>query len=346
VGQQVDLILDPIRGDRLTIELPLSLRTPVETVRRELEVPSEVDLSDPIVAKAVALAGAARRSNPPVRFALFGGTAHRLRCSASNDRGLGLRHELHDMDLAILRKEMRPFQRFLSTLGEREGSALTFFETAGDRIFNSLSDGQRLRQHMVVEQRDSGVVLGTLDIVVDEFRFCHRLDVRPDVEHAAARGWTLSPAHLLLAKSQFILRIPDADAGKVGDRVLEPFGRHELVIGPEPKDVQDILALIHDHAVGEGPGEISRSELVRLLGSDWGFWKTVGLNLALVARSPALAGLPAGPRAHVTDRLQSLRQLVASLSPRRRLAFLGGPWWQEDDSIPSVDSTVGVPDSG
>jgi hypothetical protein len=340
VSPRVDLVIDPLRHERVPIELPLQFRVPVERVRAELGLPDSVDLSDPIVAKAVALAGAAKRFDPPVRFALFGGTAHRVRCPSSNSSDLGLRHELHDMDLGILQKEAKPFQRFLATVGQHEGSGLTFFETPGDRIFNSTSDGRRLRWHSVVAQDGSEVVLGTLDIVADDFEFCHRIDIREDVEKAPDRGWTFSPTHLLLAKAQFIQRIPKADGPLVGDRVLEPFGKREYVIGPEPKDVRDLLAVLHDHPFEDVPEGISPREVARLLGSDWGLWKTVGLNLDMVARSSILSGLQAEAKERIEERLTQLRGLVGSLAPKRRLSFLGGAWWQEVDSVPSTDTTV------
>ncbi len=342
MGERVELVIDPLRRERVSVELPLTYRVPVETVRSELGLPDAVDLSDPIVAKAVALAGAARRQAPPVRFAVFGGVAHRLRGGASNRTDLGLRHDLHDMDVAVRLHEVRAFERFLRGAAGTEGSGLTFFETPGDRIFNSLSGGQRLRWHMEVGQQESEVALGTLDIVADEFSFCHRIDVRGDVDGASANGWTLSPAHLLLAKGQFIQRIPRSESAAVPDRVLEPFGKHDVVIGPEAKDVRDLLALLHDHPLGEGGGEISPRELARLLGSDWGLWKTLSLNLAMVGRSSALAGVPDGPRARIRERLEALVALVESLAPKRRFAFLGGPWWQEVDATPSVDATVNV----
>jgi hypothetical protein len=344
MSRRVDLLIDPLRGDKVAIELPLEYRVPLEQAQEELRLPPTVDLSDPIVAKGVALLGAARRADPPVKLAFFGGTAHRLTCPASNRPDLGLRHELHDLDVAVLLKEGRSFQEFLEALGAREGSGLTFFETPGDRVFNSMTDGRRLRWHTVVSQKGSEVTLGTLDIIADEFRFCHRLDVRGDVEHAAEHGGTLSPTHLLLTKAQFILRIPRADAGQVPERVLEPFGKRDVLIGPEAKDVRDILALLHDHPFEDGPGGVSPSELTRVLVADWGLWKTVSLNLGMVARSPILAALPAEDRARVTERLEKVRTLLASLAPKRRFGFFSSEWWQEVDSTAFTDTTV--PTSG
>ncbi|MGD0250872.1 MAG: hypothetical protein ABSB97_08340 [Thermoplasmata archaeon] len=344
MSRRVDLLIDPLRGDRVPIELPLEYRVPVEKAREEVGFSPWVDLSDPIVAKAVALIGAARRSDPPVRLAFFGGTAHRLTCPASNLADSGLRHDLHDLDVAVLLKDGRSFQQFLESVGKREGSGLTFFETPGDRVFNSMTDGHRLRWHTVVTQQGSEVSLGTLDIIADEFRFCHRFDVREDVKRAPTLGWTLSPAHLLLTKGQFILRVPQADAATVRERVLEPFGKRDVVIGPEPKDVRDMLALLHDHPIDDGPGGISPSETVQILGSDWGLWKTFSLNLGMVSNSAILADLRPEARTLISERLTKLRSLVASLTPKRRFGFLGGEWWQEVDSTAFTDATV--PTSG
>jgi hypothetical protein len=342
VGDRVELVIDPLRKESVTITLPLTFRVPVEAVAHDLGLPAFVDLSDPIVAKAAALAGAARRWDPRMRFAVFGGTAHRLRCPVSNDPTTGLRHGLHDLDIALTLKDVRPFQGFLREVAAKEGSGLTFFETSGDRIYNALSGGQRLRWHMVVEQQGSEVALGTLDIIADTFQFCHRIDVRADVENAATRGWTLAPVHLLLGKGQFIQRIPEEDSVGVRERVLEPFGRHDVLIGPESKDVRDILALLHDHAIGEGAAEISARELTRSLEGDWGLWKTFGLNLEMVRRSSVLRSLADALRHPIEERLTEVEQLVRGLAPKRRFGFLGGAWWQEVDSTPSVDSTVRV----
>ncbi len=336
MAEVVDLVIDPLRGERLSIELPLTTRISPETARAELGLPGWVDVSDPIVARALLLLRAARRADPPVALALLGGAAHRLRCPSSNRADLGLRRPLHDLDVACLHKEVRAVRRLLESVHEREGSGLRFFETSGDRIFNSLSEGRRLRFHMVLGQEGASVSLGSVDLLADEFRFCHRIDLREDVRGAAEQHGTLSPALLLLAKMQYIQRVPLEAQAKVADRVLEPFGRHDLLIGPETKDVRDLLALLLDHPIEAGGDGISPDRLREILGGDWGFWKTVSLNAGLLERSPILAGLPESARATVRPRLDALRGILGSLTPKRRLAFLGGPWWEEVDEQPSV----------
>jgi hypothetical protein len=337
VGGAVELVIDPLRGEKISIELPLVLRTSPEQARGELGLSDWVDVSDPIVARGVALLRAARRASPPLSLALLGGAANRLRCRVSNEADSGLRRPLHDLDVACLHKELRPLRAFLASVHEQEGSGLRFFESSGDRIFNSLSEGRRLRLHMLLGQVGSEVSMGSVDLLADEFRFCHRFDLREDLSEAPHQFGTLSPTLLLLAKLQYIQRVPGEDRNRVTDRVLEPFGRRDVVIGPEGKDVRDVLALLLEHPLAETPGGISPGRLKGLLATDWGFWKTVSMNVGMVARSAPLRQLPEEPRAVVTAQLTALSSLLSGLAPKRRFAFLGGTWWEEVDAQPSVD---------
>jgi hypothetical protein len=340
VGTRVELVVDPLRGERISLELPLEFRAPVESARKELGLPVWVDLTDPIVARAVSLLNAARAEQPPVHLAILGGVANRLRCPSSNGSEAGLRRGLHDLDLACLLKEVRAVREFLETLHERGGSALQFVETQGDRIFNASGEGRRLRYHMAVGQTDAAsVTLGTVDLLADEFRFCHRFDLRDEVRSSSRQHGTLSLATLLLAKLQYIQRIPGEDRGKVGERVLGPYGRHELIIGPEVKDVRDIVALLVDHPVEDSPEGISPQRLGDLLGRHWGLWRTVTLNLEMVGRSSTLAALPTPDRERARSRLAEVAAIAQRAAPSRRFGFLGGQWWEEVDATPAVDGT-------
>jgi len=340
VGEVVDLVIDPRRGERVSIEIPVTFRTPLGEARRELGLPEWVDLSDPIVARAVALLGAVRRTDPPLPLAVLGGVGHRLRCLASNRTDLGLRRTLHDLDIACLHKDLPALRGFLATVHHREGSGLQFFETAGDRIFNSLGEGRRIRIHMVLEEKGGNVALGSVDVLADEFRFCHRFDLRHDVLGAPHQRGTLSPTLLLLTKLQFIQRIPGEDRAKVAERVLAPFGRRDVVIGPEAKDVRDVLALLLDFPVGEVAEGISPTRIAELVALDWGLWRTISLNLDMIARSSILRDLPEGPGAQIRRRLDSLKTTLSTQTPKRRFGFMGGPWWEEVDAQPSVDVTA------
>ncbi|HXW67440.1 MAG TPA: hypothetical protein VEL82_06160 [Thermoplasmata archaeon] len=342
MGELVSLVIDPLRGERVSLELPLTSRTSPEAARAEVGLPDWVDVADPIVARAVMLLGAARRADPPVSLAVLGGAAHRLRCPSSQRSELGLRRALHDLDLACLHKELRAVRRLLETAHEREGSALRIFETSGDRIFNSLSEGRRLRYHMVLGQDGPNVAVGSVDLLADEFRFCHRIDLRDDVRRAPEQHGTLTPALLLLAKLQYIQRVPDTARGPVADRFLEPFGRHEILIGPEAKDVRDVLALLLDHPIDESADGISPRRIDELLRKDFGFWRTVSLNAGLLLRSPLLAALPEVERAKARAQVDDLVRRLGGIVPKRRLGLLGGPWWEEVDALPAVDGTATV----
>ena len=336
---RVQLVIDPVTHETVEIELPLAFGTTPAVMREELGLPSFVDLSDPLVGKSVGLAYAADRAEPPVDLAFLGGVAIRLVSRSSNDPALGLRRPLHDVDLACLHRDLKRVRSFLTRPAPREGSALRIFETAGDRIFNSLGEGRRFRFHDLRAQAGTEVDLGTVDLLADEFRFCHRLDLRRDVAAARTNGRTLSPTVLLLTKLQSIRRIPASDAGTVPERVLAPFGRHEVLIGPEAKDVRDLLALLADLPFEGPPPALSVRVFEEFLGGDWGLWKTVGLNLEMLRRSPILARLPPAVRGDVASKIERLASSQARLAPRRRFGFLSSQWWQDVDAMPTVDQS-------
>lgn len=346
MAERVRLVIDPVRREERTVELPLSFREPPESARRALALPEFVDLSDPLVAKTVELLHAALQTGPPLRLAVWGGVAHRLRCAASNSTTAGLRRPLHDLDLSCRHGDVPRVRRFFEQAAEEYGSALTIFETSGDRIFNSLGEGRRFRFHDVRGQLGSEVELGTIDLIADEFRFCHRFDIREEVDRAPEHGWTWTPVALLLAKLQYIQRIPAADAALAEGRVLEPFGRNDVLIGPEPKDIMDVLALLADTPIGEGRAEFSVRGWRDRLSRDWGLWRTVTLTLALVARSPILERLPDPIRRPATERIAELQSLAATLAPKRRWTWFGGAWWQDVDALPVVDGAARVSESG
>ena len=342
MGEPVDLVIDPVTREKLRIELPLRIEPDTERLRSALGVPTFVDLSDPLVAKALALEYWAQqngKSGPALAF--LGGVAHRLRCASSNDGSSGLRRSLHDLDVACLHREIRATVAFLKSVGDHAGSGVKVFETPGDRVFNSLQGGRRQRYHTLLAPADGGIALGIVDLLADEFEFCHRLDLRADVSAARERGYTLSLALLLLAKLQYIQRIPATDGPRVSDRVLEPFGKHELLIGAESKDMQDVLAILADHDFGDDANSVSLTAIDQLLHDDWGLWKTVGLNLDAIQRSRVLTGVRADLRERILPRLATLRERVRSLSPKRRFGFFQPQWWQQVDSAgPSPTSAA------
>ena len=97
--------------------------------------------------------------------------------------------------------------------------------------------------------------LQTIDILVDSFEMCHVLEFR----HRLSRyPKTLDPSDLLLSKLQIV----------------------EL----NSKDAQDICYLLAKFPVVEGDsiGTIGLARIGELVSSDWGWWRTITLNLIKV----------------------------------------------------------------
>jgi hypothetical protein len=112
-----------------------------------------------------------------------------------------------------------------------------------DREFNTLHGQQRLFFWDSSNERQ-------IDIFLDVLRMSHNLDLRKRL-HA---DWPTVPlADLLLTKLQI----------------------YEL----NQKDTIDIIALLHDHPLGQADNEaINLNRFIEVLTSDWGFYRTSTLN--------------------------------------------------------------------
>lgn len=90
------------------------------------------------------------------------------------------------------------------------------------------------------------------DVFVDRIEGCHVLELEARL---ASPGVTLAPADLLLSKLQ--------------------------VVQTNPKDFQDMLALLADHELTDDDEGIDRRRVEDVCANDWGWWRTV----TMVARS-------------------------------------------------------------
>jgi hypothetical protein len=339
----VDLVIDPLGREKIRLEVPPTFRIPAAEARRALELPEFVDLSDPTVARAVVLLEAARtRAEPRLSLAFLGGVAYRLRCPSSNDPGSGLRRPLHDIDLACRHREMKRVRRFLDDLPAVAGSALAIFETPADRMFNALLGGRRLRFHNLHGFDGNRAQLGIVDLIADEFRFCHNLDLRADLDRARDLGYTLSAELLLLTKLQYIQGIPAEHAARVSDRVLRPFGRDRVLIGPEDKDVRDVLAVLVDCRFGEDPRALSLARFARFFDANWGLWMTVTLNLEALPRTAAFSRLRPDLQASVRERVEALREATRRAEPKRGMMRFRHEWWEEVESPPAGETQASM----
>lgn len=143
------------------------------------------------------------------------------------------------------------------------------------------------------------------DVFVDEFAMCHRLDLSSRIE---LHDTTIPLADLLLTKMQV------AELNK--------------------KDVTDSAALLLDHDFGNRTDQIDTTIVTDVLGSDWGWWRTVSHNLA--ALKAHLATIPLSPPSAevIEGRASELLQLIegAPKGLRWRLRAKAGDKvaWRED----------------
>jgi len=154
-------------------------------------------------------------------------------------------------------------------LSKGRQAAMAYLEQAGcepDRRFNSLNGSQQM-----YFTAPSG---RPIDVMVDRLTMCHTLDFRPSF---SVLPLTLDVVDLLLTKLQ--------------------------IVEMNEKDARDILQLLSSFPVaGDSPGEsapeIDRGRFCKVLGSDWGWWRTVTGNLnklpLLAAEHPDL--LPPSPK--------------------------------------------------
>jgi hypothetical protein len=154
-----------------------------------------------------------------------------------------------------------------------------------DRNFNALYGNK----HLYFARPDTGVAV---DVLVDRLHMCHTLDF---ADRLARLPYTLDPMDLLLSKLQIV----------------------EL----NEKDVDDCLRLLVTYPLedSDDPDAMDLRVFRSVLSDDWGWWKTITLNLdrirALLAEGarPAIAG----------GRLDPVRQLdvlstAAEQTPKSR----------------------------
>jgi hypothetical protein len=158
-----------------------------------------------------------------------------------------------------------------------------------DRRFNNLN-GDRQMYFNAPSGRP-------IDVMVDRLSMCHVLDFR-----SSFTAWplTLDAMDILLSKLQII----------------------EL----NAKDARDIIQLLSGVAVArqqamasDGAATLDTDRFAKLLGADWGWWRTVTGNLerlpTLVADNPALVppGAPYDPLAQAAQLLELARSAPKSM---------------------------------
>jgi hypothetical protein len=166
-------------------------------------------------------------------------------------------------------------------LSKGRKNVVAYLERSGcepDRRFNNLN-GDRQMYFNAPSGRP-------IDVMVDRLTMCHTLDFRPSFGRLPL---TVDAVDLLLSKLQ--------------------------VVQINQKDVRDILHLlggvpVGDGATSDGGASIDGDRFGKLLGADWGWWRTVTGNLtklpALAAEHPELLppGAPYDPIAQSEELLR------------------------------------------
>ncbi len=141
--------------------------------------------------------------------------------------------------------------------------------------FNAIHGQERLL--FFDEQHDRQV-----DVFVGAFRMCHEISFG---NRLAMEPLTIPLAELLLTKLQ--------------------------IVQLNEKDVRDVLALLHDHPVGDADSDyINVDRIAKLCSADWGLWRTVTASLETVGGYLAGTGAPEATRRCIADRLKILQARI------------------------------------
>jgi hypothetical protein len=213
------------------------------------QAPAARAADDPLP-EAVALARGA--SDAGLGLKLLGGLAIRVLCPSFPPR----QRPGQDMDFACLSKGRKHVVSYL----ERSGCE-------PDRRFNNLN-GDRQMYFTAPSGRP-------IDVMVDRLTMCHTLDFRPSFGRLPL---TVDAVDLLLSKLQ-IIQLNHKDARDI----LHLLGGVPVSNGAVPDGGGGVCG---DRPPEASTAAIDGDRFGKLLGADWGWWRTVTGNLA---KLPALA---------------------------------------------------------
>ncbi|HXD63144.1 MAG TPA: hypothetical protein VNV17_00930 [Solirubrobacteraceae bacterium] len=156
----------------------------------------------------------------------------------------------------------------------------------GDRNFNALYGDKQL----YFTHAESGL---TIDVMVDRLHMCHTVEF---AERATIMPYTLSATDLLLSKLQ--------------------------IVEFNAKDLDDCLRLLVTFALedSDAPDVIDLRVIRRLVGDDWGWFKTISLNLERIraALADGSVPVPEGARLDPAGAVQALSEALEQAPKSRR----------------------------
>lgn len=173
-----------------------------------------------------------------------------------------------------------------------------------DREVTINSEGRRL----IFDHAESRI---HLDVFFDELEFCHTIPLRGRLE---ADRPTIPLAELLLSKLQ--------------------------IVKLNQKDAIDASLVLLDHELGTGDADtIDLARITGLCAGNWGWWRTLTLNLAKVAMLAASYPQLDGPqRGRVIRACDDLKRAIDAVPKSRawRLRDRVGDrrqWWTDVDEV-------------
>jgi hypothetical protein len=302
---------------------------------KALDWPEYLKLDDPWIRRAIGIVCACKaRSSNQLNIGFFGGVAFKLHCPSCNDPHSCFYRTPNDIDIATIFEQGRNVLQCLMDMKDSYGSWFTHFEIRKDRNFNRMRKGKRYLLRALHPGWNEEKYFCKVDLVTNELEFCHKIPLSDVILARIDPVSTIGIANLFLSKAQYIQNV-SIGQDPPQDRILVSFGKSEVLIGMEDKDLRDISALLYDHAVGDGPDALSLSDLTCTLKADWGLCETVSLNLRnIIARPNRLEKM--GLRSDIIQRvleradeiLSTVRQDVIHGERPAWKSLFNKQWWE------------------
>jgi hypothetical protein len=281
-----------------------------------------------------------RVAKKPLKLILFGGAAFKIRCPSCNVTNGPFNRPINDVDFVMPKKSYKEIKSLLLELSEICGTEYLCFMTHHDGRFSSLQAGNRILLRAFDEITPEGTpVVGPVDILADRIEMRHTIDVRDDLENAAANMFTISPLNLLLTKTQFIfpadieMKERFQKAGEAYRILPYEFGK-KILVGMERKDFMDVAALLLDHGFGSASEEINIEALRRTFKGNDKLALTVSLNLQNMLSNLEMvkgSGATENQVAMIEKQLRTLLDDAPEIRHGRN-----GPWWNTAVETPKI----------
>jgi len=194
-----------------------------------------------------------------VALRLLGGLAFKYLCPSTRESRFY--RENKDIDLAGRREDVKEIMKILESMGYKPRE-----------VFNKLNMGQRLIYYDMVNKR-------RVDIFLDEFVMCHKLDFRRSLTPGA---YTLPITDLVMTKLQ--------------------------VVEMTEKEHLDLVAAFRDFDVAEGQKGIDGIKIAQACAKDWGLYTTFSKSLNVMReKAQSLGG---DDRETVVARIDRLTRMM------------------------------------